>query len=58
MTPHRPLLAPSDDLFEELKEKLVERTRDKEALVRTQAVIALSKFQVGYWRMLANDVRV
>jgi len=35
----------SDDLYTELKESLVERLRDKEAAVRTQAIFALSKFQ-------------
>lgn len=40
------LILNSDTLFENLRNKLIERTRDKEAAVRVQAVISLSKFQV------------
>jgi condensin complex subunit 3 len=35
-----------DDLFEEIRAVMLERVRDKEAAVRVQAVLALSKFQV------------
>ncbi|KAF9348848.1 hypothetical protein BGX34_002209 [Mortierella sp. NVP85] len=37
--------AMDDDLYTELKDSLMERVRDKEAAVRTQAVFALSKLQ-------------
>jgi condensin complex subunit 3 len=36
-----------DDLFQLLYDRLLERVADKEASVRAQAVIALSRFQVG-----------
>jgi hypothetical protein len=35
-----------DELFDELKTVLMERAHDKEASIRTQVAIALSKFQV------------
>jgi hypothetical protein len=35
----------SDDLFDELREGLGKRTRDRESSVRVQAVIALARFQ-------------
>lgn len=35
----------SDDLFEELRDGLGKRTRDRESSVRVQAVIALARFQ-------------
>ncbi|KAG0227520.1 hypothetical protein BGW42_002912 [Actinomortierella wolfii] len=39
--------AMDDDLYQQLKESLMERIRDKEAAVRVQAVFALSKLQGG-----------
>jgi condensin complex subunit 3 len=35
----------SDDLYEELRDGLTKRTRDRESSVRVQAVIALARFQ-------------
>lgn len=35
----------SDDSYQQLKDALLERVRDKEATVRMQAVVALSKLQ-------------
>ncbi len=37
----------SDDLYADLRSSLLERVQDKEASIRTQAVIALSKLQRG-----------
>lgn len=37
----------SDDLYADLRSSLLERVQDKEASIRTQAVIALSKLQTG-----------
>lgn len=39
------MLTSSDDLFEELRDGLGKRTRDRESSVRVQAVIALARFQ-------------
>jgi len=39
------LLNDSDDLFDELRDALGKRARDREASVRVQAVIALARFQ-------------
>ena len=35
----------SDDLFDDLRDRLGKRTRDRESSVRVQAVIALARFQ-------------
>lgn len=40
-----PCLHGSDDLYETLKEQLLERATDREASVRVQAVVALAKLQ-------------
>lgn len=37
----------SDDLYADLRSSLLERVQDKEAPIRIQAVIALSKLQKG-----------
>jgi condensin complex subunit 3 len=37
----------SDDLFDDLRDGLSKRTRDRESSVRVQAVIALARFQSG-----------
>ena len=36
----------SDDIFTKLREKLLERSRDKEMLVRIEAAITLCRLQV------------